>query len=146
MNGRRILRVALVLNALALLVFPGLLAREYWLNYLWQEQTFGLASYMGTERALHDFRQGKLRIFKVADASDNDKFSGRSDGPFQIWIPAYFPSLGYPEVYATKQMVEAYNAKMRFMHQHPQQFITVTPMRKVKRTHPLAEEPMGSIH
>ncbi len=146
MNGRRVLRIALVLNALALLVSLSFLMREYWLNYLWQQQTFGLASYMGAERALHDFRQGKLRIFKIAGASDNDKFSGRSEGPFQIWIPAYFPSLGYPELYATKQMVRVYNAKMRFMHQHPQQFITAAPVRRVKRPHPPAEGPMRSIH
>lgn len=54
MNGRRVLRVVVVLNALALLVSLGFLAREYRLNYLWRQQTFGLASYMGAERALHD--------------------------------------------------------------------------------------------
>ncbi len=132
MNGCRVLKIAVVLNTFALVVSLGFVVREYRLNCLWQQQTFGLAGYMGAERALHDFRQGKLRIFKIAGASDNDKFSGKSDGPFQIWISAYFPSLGYPELYATNQMVRVYNAKMRFMHKHPQQFLGLAPLRGVQ--------------
>jgi len=42
--------------------------------------------------------------------------SGGHDGPFEIWIPQYFPSISKASQSAKKRYVEVYNMQMRFMH------------------------------
>jgi hypothetical protein len=62
------------------------------------------------------------------------RYSGSNDGPFEIWISSFYPSLGYPERYSTEQQVESYNRKMRYMHEHPEKFVARTNREPQKET------------
>jgi len=104
-------------------VFAG---NNLWRNRLWKEEVYGLASVFGAIRARDDFEKGKIRLFEL-DLSREQRgevFTGKSEGPFEIWKPQYLPLLGYPSQYATEQMVASYNDKMRYMNAHPEDFTT----------------------
>lgn len=115
---RTVLLAASLVAALAVAVH-GILR-----DWLWQEEVYGLVAYFGTARADRDFKNGKLRLFELADEQKVDAFSGRSEGPFEIWNPQYFPKSGYPHWYVTKEMVAFYNRRMQYMHAHPEKFST----------------------
>ena len=71
---------------------------------------------------MDDFHAGKLRLFELAGERDRPQFSGRHEGPFEIWYPQFYPILGEAHKYSTEQFIEFYNSKMRYMHEHPEKF------------------------
>ncbi len=125
MNNPKTLKVVIAVLVVALFTSLGFLARALWRDSWWKMEVYGLAGYEGSTRALHDFRDGKLRLFVIAGERSNDKFSGTNDGPFQVWYPQYYTEL-YPMRYSIEQQVEFYNRKMRYMHEHPEKFLTTT--------------------
>ena len=129
MNNPKTLKVVIVILLVALFTSLGFLARGLWRDYFWKMEVYGLAGYEGTERAMHDFRNGKLRLFVIAGERGDDKFSGTNDGPFQVWFPQYYTGL-YPMRYSFEQQVEFYNRKMRYMHEHPEKFLSSTNINK----------------
>jgi hypothetical protein len=122
------LKICIAGLILSLCTSLGFLAHAVLLNWWWEAEVYGLAGYQGTERAMEDFRDGKLRLFVVAGERDDDKFSGTNDGPFQIWFPQYYAT-PYPMRYSVEQEVEFYNRKMRYMYEHPDKFLTSTNRR-----------------
>ena len=117
----KILIAVFSLSLVGTLTFVG---HGLWRNWWWQQEVYGLAGYFGTDRAIDDFNNGKRRLFELDGEHEGDVFTGRSDGPFEIWNPQYLPSLGYPHRYSTEQMIGFYNRRMRNMHAHPEQFST----------------------
>ena len=103
-----------------------LMAWGYWQLYGiggWRDQLFASEGAVASRQALDDFRAGHLRLYTLGGECEKAKFSGTNDGPFEIWIPQYFPSLGTAHRYSTEQFVEFYNRKMKYMHEHPDEFL-----------------------
>jgi hypothetical protein len=125
MNNPTALKVVIAVLIVALFTSLSFLVYGHWQDFMWQEEVYGLAGYEGSTRALHDFQNDKLRLFVIAGERSDDKFSGTNDGPFQVWYPQYYPEV-YPMRYSTEREVEFYNRKMRYMHEHPEKFLTAT--------------------
>jgi hypothetical protein len=103
-----------------------LMACCYWQVYGiggWRDQLFASEGAVASRRALDDFRTGHLRLYTLGSESEQAKFTGTNDGPFEIWIPQFYPSLGVAERYSKEQFVEFYNRKMKYMHEHPEKFL-----------------------
>ena len=112
----------LLLSALCSLV---LAATSYWQIYGiggWRDEVYGLEGMVAAERALDDFRDGHLRLYRLGGENEKAKYTGTNDGPFEIWIPQFYPSLGRAERYATERFIEFYNGKMHYMQSHPERF------------------------
>jgi len=92
-------------------------------NLQWEAQVYGDSGMAGTLKAMSDFQNGKLRILEIQGANDHLKYSGKTDGVFEIWVPQFYPSLGHPHQLATETYVKFYNSKMRYMHEHPDDFV-----------------------
>ena len=75
-------------------------------------------------QALADFKKGNLRLLKIEGENDKLRFSGQREGPFEIWIVQYLPTLGKVHKYSQEQYVDSYNRKMRYMYDHPDKFQT----------------------
>ena len=125
---------------IAIIVFLGLLsafllcsmllnAWGYWQIFGiggWRDQVYQSEGAVASQQALHDFREGHLRLYCFGDESDRAKYTGTNDGPFEIWIPQFYPSLGRAHRYSKEQFIEFYNRKMRYMHSNPDRFVSDT--------------------
>jgi hypothetical protein len=129
MNNLKILKIVIAVLVAALFTSLGFLVHALWQNSQRKQQVYGLAGYEGGTRALHDYHAGKLRLFVIAGERSDDKYSGTNDGPFEILYPQYFPEY-YTFRYPTEMMVTFYNDKMRYMHDHPEKFLTTTNITK----------------
>lgn len=81
-----------------------------------------MAGYAAAMQAYADFANGVLRQYELVPDENRAKFTGRHDGPFEVWTWPYFPSLGRGDIYATQRFVEIYNLKMRYMQRNPAAF------------------------
>jgi len=126
MNNPRALKVVIAILTIALLTSLGFLGRALWRNYWWELETEGLNGMVATKQAMEDFRQGRLRLRAIQGENERLRYSGSNDDPFEIWIPPFFPSLGYPHRVSTEQEGKFYNSKMRYMHEHPEKFAAAT--------------------
>lgn len=118
-----ILIACLTAALLTSLVFLG---RALWRNYWWEMEAYGLAGMVATREAMTDFSKGRLRLRAVQGENEQLRYSGSNDGPFEIWIPHFYPSLGYPHRFSTERQVEFYNRKMRHMLDNPEEFSAKT--------------------
>ncbi|MGA3285282.1 MAG: hypothetical protein ABSD57_12605 [Verrucomicrobiota bacterium] len=107
----RVYKVAIMSLAIAFLISLGFLVHVLWVNSLWKQEVAVHSIYEGWEQAKHDFQKGKLRLFEFHGKNEKDKFSGRHQGPFEIWTVEYDPSL-YVERFSQEQWVESYNQCM----------------------------------
>jgi hypothetical protein len=131
MNNPRALKFVIAVLAIALVSSLVLLGRALWRNYWREQEAYGLAGMVATKRAMEkqameDFRQGRLRLRVLQGENERLRYSGSNDGPFEIWVSSFYPSLGYPHRISTEQQVEFYNRKMRYMHEHPERFTAST--------------------
>jgi hypothetical protein len=102
-----------------------LTAWSYWQIYGiggWRDEVYGLEGMVASGRALNDFHHGHLRLYRLGGRSETAKYTGTNDGPFEVWIPQFYPSFGRAERYSTEQFIEFYNRKMHYMHSHPDRF------------------------
>jgi hypothetical protein len=128
----RAYKVVIMTLAVALIVSLGFLGHALWLNSFRKREVSVQATYIGWEQAKQDFQKGRLRLFEFHGQNSEDKFSGRHQGPFEIWIAEYEPLL-HEEQFSQEQWVEAYNqsmetsvrltsnavpAKVKFEHDH----------------------------
>jgi len=127
MNSRTLyLAVLIGLLAIALMCSVFLNAWGYLQIYGiggWRDQVFASEGVVASDEALDDFRAGHLRLYHLGGENEKPKYTGTNDGPFEIWIPQYYPSLGRAHRYSTEQFIEFYNRKMQYMHTHPDKFL-----------------------
>jgi hypothetical protein len=88
----------------------------------WRDQVYRLEGLVASQRALRDFREGHLRLYQLGGESEAAKFTGTNDGPFEVWVPQFYPSLGRAHRYSTEQFIDFYNRKMHYMFSHPEKF------------------------
>jgi hypothetical protein len=88
----------------------------------WRDQVYGAKGALASRQALDDFQHGRLRLFQLRGESEAAKYTGTNDGPFEVWIAQFYPSLGPAHRYASEQFIEFYNRKMRYMQTHPERF------------------------
>ena len=81
----------------------------------WRMEVRRLNEHVAYWDARRDFRNGQVRLLRLEGENWELRFSGERDGPFEIWIPKYFPSLGEADRYSTQQYVEQYNRNMRIL-------------------------------
>ena len=121
----RVAKVLIALLGVCALGFALLAARAYWQVYApggWRDQVYGSTGAFASRQALDDFRKGRLRLYQLAGENDTARYTGTNDGPFEIWVGDFYPSLGRAHRYAREQFVEFYNRKMRYMYEHPEGF------------------------
>jgi len=122
-------RAFYVITGLLVVVLLGtavLIAWGYWQIYGiggWRDQLYASEGAVASRRALDDFRDGHLRLYTLGGESEKVRYTGTNDGPFEIWIPHFYPSLGRAHRYSTEQFIEFYNRKMKYMHEHPYEFL-----------------------
>lgn len=104
----------------------------------WRDEVFGLAGAKATREAMDDYRNGRLRIYRIEGESDRKVFTGNMEGVFEVWSPIYHPEMGGAHRYSTAQFVEFYNRKMRYMHSHPEQFPELTAVDRAAPTNSVA--------
>jgi hypothetical protein len=112
MSNPKTLKVVIAILVIAFLALFAFLADSLWQNFWWKKEVAGLAYYRGAERADHDFHDGKIRLFVISGERDDYVYSGTNEGPFQIWLPQYYPH-PYSSRYSTEQMVWAYNETIK---------------------------------
>jgi hypothetical protein len=125
MNNPKALKIVIVILAVAFLVSFHFLMRALSDNFAWKQCIELSAPADGAMFAHLDFQSGKLRLFVISGEHSDDKYSGTNDGPFEIWFPQYHIS-PYPMRYRVEQWVAGYNRSMRYMHDHPDRFLSVT--------------------
>jgi hypothetical protein len=126
MNNPRTLQIVIVALVIALITSLGFLSRALWQNLFWEQEAFGLAGMVATKQAKEDFQAGRLRLRVIVGENERLRYSGSNDGPFEIWFPQFYPSLGEPHRFSVEQAAAFYNRKMRFMQDHPEQFTPTT--------------------
>ena len=131
----KLLKILVAVLLISLITSLAFLGRALWRNYWWAWEVYGLSAMAATKEAMYDFQQGKLRLRVLQGENENLRYSGSNDGPFEIWIASFYPALGYPHSFSTERQVEAYNRKMRYMHEHPEKFVPQT------NTEPKKERP-----
>jgi hypothetical protein len=112
MSNPKTLKVVIAILVIAFLALFAFLADSLWQNFWWKKEVAGLAYFRGAERADHDFHDDKIRLFVISGERNDDIYSGTNEGPFQIWLPQYYP-YPYSSRYSTEQMVWAYNETMK---------------------------------
>jgi hypothetical protein len=85
----------------------------------WRDTVQLKASMQATLQALDDYKAGILRIYTVQGQRESPAFTGRHEGPFEVWSPQFYPSLGPAHRLSTEEYAKAYNNKMRYMYDHP---------------------------
>ncbi len=77
---------------------------------------------MATRQAMDDFREGHLVLYTLSSESEKPQYTGKHDGPFEIWTYPFSPDLGRAHRYSKEQFVDFYNRKMRYVHSHADKF------------------------
>jgi phage repressor protein C with HTH and peptisase S24 domain len=116
---RKALTLAL---AIALLASLGALAWALWQIHWWRWTADLLADEAGSSWAARSFRKGQFTIWELDPTNDTVRFSGRKDGPFEIWLSDYHAEMPSPWQHAERKKLEAHNKQMRYMYDHPERF------------------------
>ncbi len=110
----------------ALTICIGLVLYLLWQNFWLKKSLDHMASQAGAMQAMSEFRRGRLVLWEIVPTNDFPRFSGRYDGPFEVWLDEYHPDMPSAWKYAQRRLDEAHNAQMRLMYQHPERFKTET--------------------
>ena len=113
--------LVVVVLLLTNIMTASLLVRWWWTDRLWEQEMYGMAAYAATMQADAHFRHGSLRLYELAP-EQRSEFTGRHDGPYELWRWGFYPSLGRPNRFAAERFVEMYNRRMRYMHDHRDEF------------------------
>lgn len=113
-DNPKTLKLIIVIVTITLITSLSFLIHSlFWQNSNLKAEVGSLASIQGCEEADKDFQAGRLKVFVISGECHEDRFSGTNDGPFEVWITSYFPSLPQPHRYSTGKKIEAYNFRMR---------------------------------
>jgi hypothetical protein len=100
MHTSRKLKLMPVLLAVASLAMLATLSWALWENYWWRRSVDFVADEAGASWAMASFHRGHLAIWEIIPTNDFPRFSGRRDGPFEIWLDEYHTELPGPWRYA----------------------------------------------
>ena len=82
----------------------------FWLT----DRVKGQSVLRGMCEAESDSKSGIYRLYeKESDPKKIDKYSGRNEGPFEIWGTYYRPKVGLDEDLAVEGFIYGYNTMMR---------------------------------
>ena len=139
-------KVVVIMLGIALLASLGILARTLWQNYWWRRSVDFVADEAGRSWAMSTFHRGQLILWEINPTNDFPRFSGRRDGPFEIWLYDYQAEIPAPWHYADRRKVEAFNRQMRNMYEHPERFTLGHDERKQAQSDGAAirSQPVGS--
>ncbi|HXE55399.1 MAG TPA: hypothetical protein VN541_20410 [Tepidisphaeraceae bacterium] len=110
-----------ILLAITNLATASLFAHTWFDGWIARDELYGFATYAGSMQAHADYCNGVLREYELSAGGHSD-FTGRRDGPFQIWRWTYYPDLGRNNRFANQAFVQAYNSRMKFMQAHPDEW------------------------
>jgi hypothetical protein len=116
------LKAIIIALGIALLASLGILAWTLLQNYWWRRSVDLVADEAGASWAMSSFRRGQLALWEINPTNDFPRFSGRRDGPFQIWLDEYQVDMPAPWQYAERRKIDAHNRQMRYMYEHPERF------------------------
>ena len=122
----KILIVVIAILAISLCASLFCLSRAVREKTRWQWEAVELANFKGSERALCDFRAGELRLFVLGGESRKDTYTGTNDGPFEVWIPQYYPPRGSANLSSMERWIAVYDHQMRYMRDHPDKYLETT--------------------
>ncbi len=122
MNSTRKVKIVICLLATIAVVSLGFIGYLLFQNYWWKFEAKRYAESSARLEAQGMFRHGSLCLFKMDGQCDEVHNSGQHDGPFEIWIAFYQPSLGQAHRVTTEYWVEAFNEQMRLMQKDPEKF------------------------
>ena len=106
----------------ALIIVASFAAWLAWENFWLRRTVDYLADEAGAGQAMSEFRHGQLVLWETVPTNDFPRFSGRYDGPFQIWFDEYHPDLPSVWHYGQLRHNEAHNTQMKLMHKQPAKF------------------------
>jgi hypothetical protein len=119
-------RVAIVTLVVAFVVAAGFWGYEVWQNQQWKSLVHAYAASQGNTRATQDFLDGKLQLYVMDEPEGYGKHHATNDeGPFQIVSVSYNPNM-FQHRYTSEVFIEAYNKRMRSLHEHPERSIIRT--------------------
>jgi hypothetical protein len=116
-NGRAFLALAA-----GLITISGLWCYEIWQNHQLKSSARGVSRVLGITRAKQDFLDGKAQLFAVQESIGAHTFSPANSGPFKIVPISWNPNV-FLDRYLTESYVDAYNTKMRSLHDHPERWM-----------------------
>lgn len=93
-----------------------------WECFWWRRAAEMMADESGHGEAVQEFRRGALVLWETNPTNDFPRFSGRMDGPFQIWLVEYHPEIPGPIQMAQQRKFEAHNLQMRRMMEDPKKY------------------------
>lgn len=115
----KVIIAALSVVSLGFICWTGYLLFQ---NFIWKEEAIEYAKSSALLEANAAFRKNILWLYKIDGKCDEAHFSGQHDGPFEVWIVFYQPSLGAAHRIVTEQWVETYNSQMRRLQSDPEKY------------------------
>ena len=108
-------KVLTIVLLVANLVTAGMLIHARWQNHQWEDRMYGMAGYASALQCSADFRAGRFRVFEVTERGDL-KYTGKKDGPFEVWTRPYYPILGHPSRFTEDSFAKSYNDLARYKY------------------------------
>ena len=113
MKQKSIVAASLLLAITALAYAAYLHTQLFW----WKDSLRIHTKMLGLCEARADFNKGIFRLWeKEVDPTRDDKYSGRKDGPYEIWGTYYRPGLGDHETVRVEGYIDGYNTMMRKLY------------------------------
>lgn len=116
-------RRGLLALAAGLIAISGLWAYEIRENQRLKSLAYGLSQVRGITRARQDFLDGKVQLLTIQEpVGAGHTFLRTNKGPFEITPISWNPNV-FLDRYVTEGFVEAYNTRMRSLHDHPERWM-----------------------
>jgi hypothetical protein len=113
MKGKGIIIVIILL--MSNLATLGILLPSVEQSQRYKEEMVLMAKYTAALQVLADLDHNVLRLYELKKEGERE-FTGRKEGPFEIWYYPYYPISGKPAKEAQEAFVKMYNSKMKNMY------------------------------
>src|SRR5437667_15647 len=105
-----------------LLCSLGVLGYALYSNYCYRRALGIVSEDAGRADAMVRFYQGHLRIYEIDKSNREGGFSGRREGPFELWFDPYRAEDPEAWRYSRRVFWEEHNKMMHYMQEHPGRF------------------------
>jgi len=120
MESPKRLKIAVAVLGIALLVTVGLLAWTFWQLHVWRQTVDNLSEEDGYWWAVASSHAPTLRVYqmdvRVAETKGMPIFSGRRDGPFEVWLYPDYTELSGPSRYANRKTIDMFDIETRYIY------------------------------